>query len=598
MAGGGLIIFNCDGTIVLGSPLVVSADTVLDAREHNVVISGNDAVQIFAATNKILTLYDLTLTRGAAKGTNGAPAQPGGSAGGGAVLLEGGHLYAEGCRFLTNRAVGGRGGNGTNSPPPPIPIGPREGGNARGGAILAENATLTLINCIFLRNTTVGGAGGASASAPVIFAGSGTGDGGAVWANGGSLAVRACRFEAGGASTSGGATYVTGSEGGFEHCEFNRNSAAAGGAIYCSGPSSGQRFSVIQSAFHTNSASAQGGAILHVDRNLGVTGCTLNWNSATGPNGFTDGRNRVYNAGDGSGGGMCSLAGNLMVTECTFSGNRAAGGGGGIEAGIPPPMPGSGRGGGLYGASEVLVQNCTFAGNEALAGGGTLFTSSNNITGEGGGIFATGGTMRVSFSTIASNAAVSGPTNSTVRGAGYSSSSATLILESSIFSGNTTNGGFGGNGFGPVAGSASGVNLSSDGSVPFSRPNLDPKLLPLADNGGPVATMALHRDSPALDRSTSPNHPSTDARGVRRPQKERPDIGAYEQTFLSIEKASAGTVRIRYDAPPMEQYALEGSDDLAMWEETQTGWSDNTGRLVFDVPTSLSSEMFRVRLIP
>src|SRR5688572_5565681 len=120
MAGGGLIIFNCDGTIVLGSPLVVTADTVLDAREHHVVISGNDAVRIFAGTNKALTLYDLTLTRGAAMGTNGAPAQPGGSDGGGAILLQGGQLYADGCRFLTNRAVGGQGGNGTNVGTPPM----------------------------------------------------------------------------------------------------------------------------------------------------------------------------------------------------------------------------------------------------------------------------------------------------------------------------------------------------------------------------------------------------------------------------------------------------------------------------------------------
>src|SRR5688572_16442404 len=141
MATGGHIIFNCDGTIVLGGPLAVTADTVLDARGHNVVISGNDAVRLFVvSTDNMLTLYDLTLTRGRDQGTNGAFGQPGGSASAGAILLQAGGLHADGCRFLTNRTIGGKGGDGGNVGMPPLPVPAREGGNARGGAIFADQA--------------------------------------------------------------------------------------------------------------------------------------------------------------------------------------------------------------------------------------------------------------------------------------------------------------------------------------------------------------------------------------------------------------------------------------------------------------------------
>jgi hypothetical protein len=54
---------------------------------------------------------------------------------------------------------------------------------------------------------------------------------------------------------------------------------------------------------------------------------------------------------------------------------------------------------------------------------------------------------------------------------------------------------------------------------------------PLADNGGPTFTMALLPGSPAIDAGTSVGAPSTDQRGVPRPQGSNVDIGAYE--FIS-----------------------------------------------------------------
>jgi hypothetical protein len=58
----------------------------------------------------------------------------------------------------------------------------------------------------------------------------------------------------------------------------------------------------------------------------------------------------------------------------------------------------------------------------------------------------------------------------------------------------------------------------------------DPRLGPLADNGGPTQTMALPAGSAAIDAvpATGAGCPATDQRGVTRPQGPACDIGAYE----------------------------------------------------------------------
>ncbi|TFH66227.1 MAG: DUF946 domain-containing protein, partial [Gemmatimonadales bacterium] len=68
---------------------------------------------------------------------------------------------------------------------------------------------------------------------------------------------------------------------------------------------------------------------------------------------------------------------------------------------------------------------------------------------------------------------------------------------------------------------------STDGSISST----DPLLSALADNGGPTETLALLTGSPAMDGVTfnAPNSaPSTDQRGVPRPQGAGYDIGAFE----------------------------------------------------------------------
>ena len=56
----------------------------------------------------------------------------------------------------------------------------------------------------------------------------------------------------------------------------------------------------------------------------------------------------------------------------------------------------------------------------------------------------------------------------------------------------------------------------------------DPKLGPLANNGGPTLTMALLPGSPAIDAGNTSLAPATDQRGFPRPAGLAADIGAFE----------------------------------------------------------------------
>jgi hypothetical protein len=67
---------------------------------------------------------------------------------------------------------------------------------------------------------------------------------------------------------------------------------------------------------------------------------------------------------------------------------------------------------------------------------------------------------------------------------------------------------------------SSGFNLADDASCDFELPtdrrNVDPKLGPLGDNGGPTPTQALLEGSPAIDRGVA-DATTVDQRGLARP---------------------------------------------------------------------------------
>ncbi|HEY0632351.1 MAG TPA: choice-of-anchor Q domain-containing protein, partial [Thermoleophilaceae bacterium] len=78
-----------------------------------------------------------------------------------------------------------------------------------------------------------------------------------------------------------------------------------------------------------------------------------------------------------------------------------------------------------------------------------------------------------------------------------------------------------------------GSNIDSGSTCGFGaagdKSDTDPKLGPLADNGGQTQTMALLSGSPAIDAVLSGcPPPDTDQRGITRPKQQGCDIGAFE----------------------------------------------------------------------
>jgi hypothetical protein len=214
------------------------------------------------------------------------------------------------------------------------------------------------------------------------------------------------------------------------------------------------------------------------------------------------------------GGGILNL-GKLTVQNSTFSGNSA------------PTI--AGGGGGINNNGTLTVQNSLFSYNSAISDGGGInnegtltvqnSTFSGNSTSDGG----TGGGINNHDTLTVQNSTFSG--NSAKFGSGINNYQATLNLSNTIIANSTP----GGDCTNPAAIATNDHNLIKDGSCCTALSG-DPKLGPLADNGGPTQTMALLAGSPAINAGNNANCLGTDQRGTTRPQPAGGtcDIGAFE----------------------------------------------------------------------
>ena len=477
----------------------------------------------------------------------------GGSAGAsiggvGAAGGSGGGVFSSGTLTVTastisgnatgDGGIGGSAGNGGNG-------GSSFGGNGNGGS----------------GGVTVGGVGGSG------------GNGGGIAAAGpltisGSTITGNRTGRGGGSSTTG-----EGGEGGFG------NGSGVGGS---GGPAIGG----------VAASGGQGGGIFQSSATPAtVTNTTVSGNR-TGGGGEGESTARAGNGGEGGGGtggggtGGVSIgsvggpggngAGISIVTGTvsgtTVSGNRTGeggeggearaggkgggtGGGGGSAGSDGPslggPAGGGGSGGGVELGSAAGVVNSTITsnatGNGGNGGGGGPGPSlsiggSGGPGGPGGGIFAAKEspvtTATVTANTTGSGGAGGGAGTGTTAFAGTAGASGTnpgingTVLKASIVAFN-----------GGVAGCAGGVPVAdAGGNLTFpdaSCPGTlgDPRLGPLADNGGPTRTRAIAPGSKAIDLAASGLCPATDQRGVGRPQGAACDAGAYE---LAPPKATTG----------------------------------------------------------
>ncbi len=564
MAGGGVVSFAGDGTITLASEIVVSNDTVLDGTGRHVTISGNEAVRVFCVnTNTHFTVLNLTITDGA-------------SSGGSAILNLGGAVDLDGVAFQGNTATP----SATNGTPDPLmPAG--------GGAILNRGGTVTANDCSFTANQAKTPPWNSpSSTQPLLF-------GGAIRNESGQVDVRSSSFLANGAyggspvsisaypgngePGSGGAIHNSGTAT-LDLCTFTSNSANGGSSW---GDPAG-----------LPGAEGSGGAIFN-EGTLTVNRTTLYGNTATGGSGgqgwaTLDQENLDgYPGGDGGagmGGAICNL-GSLWIAASTFASNVVSGGGAGAGGGGRQFMDvggngaaggggGSGLGGALHNGGTVSLVNCTLAfnwgsgGSGANGGGGAMSVMGSQGGAGGGGGWAVGG--------------VDGPcslTNCTLAGnMGYGGSGGA--------------GGFGfvwqgkgGDGAPGVAGTAWGgasggmmVNTLTFSNSPAGVDSFpDPKLGPLADNGGPTLTMALLPGSSAIDAGDTASAPPTDQRGFPRPFGPAADIGAYEAMPLYSVVANASAA----GAGSVSGGGIEGSGTtVTLLASTNSGfqfvaWTEN-----------------------
>jgi uncharacterized repeat protein (TIGR01451 family) len=240
-------------------------------------------------------------------------------------------------------------------------------------------------------------------------------------------------------------------------------------------------------------------------------------------------------------------------------------------------------GGGIYSFGDLVIRNSTFTGNYAIGGeggaidseGGTLHIINSTISGntadtDGGGLLNCGSSLATLTNVTITNNRADADGDSIGDGGGIGQvSSSNLILNNTIVAGNfkgaspgTTpddffvNSSFGSfidanssnNLIGVDTGLSDIINGSNGNKIGTAAAPIDPRLGPLANNGGPTQTHFLLSDSPALnagDNSLAVDQngmPLTkDQRGTGFPRiiNSAVDIGALEANYAI--SATAGT---------------------------------------------------------
>ncbi len=212
-------------------------------------------------------------------------------------------------------------------------------------------------------------------------------------------------------------------------------------------------------------------------------------------------------------------------------------------------------GGGIYNSGTLTVTNSTLSGNTATYGGGFYNNQTATITGNlfagntandyGGGVYNFGNNATFTNNTFSGNTA-------TNYGGGLYGGQP-LSLVNNTFSGNLANSGSGLYNFATlelintlIANSTSGGDCVNTGTITTNTNNLiedgtcnptvtgDPLLGPLQNNGGITPTFELLTGSLAIDAGDNASCPTTDQRGLSRPQGSLCDIGAYEVQYSQL----------------------------------------------------------------
>ena len=259
--------------------------------------------------------------------------------------------------------------------------------------------------------------------------------------------------------------------------------------------------------------------------------------------GFTisGGNANNYNAVDSTGSfgaGMYNDAGSPTVEKVTFSNNSAMNYGAGMynTGGSSPTIIDAtfssnyaDSGGGMYNnASSPTVQNTTFSSNSTVSQGAGMYnyagspilqnvTFSNNLAGNGGGMFNNASSNPTLMNVTFSNNTAS------IGGGMYNLGSSSPTLTNCILWGDAQ-----GEIFNDSATPTVAYSIVQGGYAGTANLNTDPFLGPLGSYGGYTQTHPLLPASSAINVGTATGAPSTDQRGIARPQGAGHDIGAFE----------------------------------------------------------------------
>ena len=250
----------------------------------------------------------------------------------------------------------------------------------------------------------------------------------------------------------------------------------------------------------------------------------------------------VGNHADGGGGMFTAPGGTFTIRDSLIADNTAV------------------EGGGVRADTGGLIENTTITGN-VLRFRPPAQLLPDEITGYGGGIDHRGGAnLTIVNSTITGNHAykAGGGINS---GQDYVPIGLLapvwpfrVYLRNTIVAGNTAGQTPGNCHVSAMIIQSLGHNLASDASCSLTArgdlPGRDPRLGPLADNGGPTDTQALLLGSPAIDAGENTACPATDQRGVGRPQGGC-DIGAYEYVPAAAPNACRSVKTLKLPIPPL-----------------------------------------------
>ena len=286
-----------------------------------------------------------------------------------------------------------------------------------------------------------------------------------------------------------------------------------------------------------------------------------------GSSGSGSGGNGEFGAGGGGGGEGVSSSVSGTGGTGGFGGGAGADGGngsvgqiqggyGGGDSDSSNVPTGGGGGAGVGGAvfnyeGTVIITNSTVAGNAAIGGAGGY--GANGVQGGageglGGGVFNDDGALTVNDSTFSLNTAAGGG-QGIVSLADGTNGTATAQIDNTIISQsdpsvsdlvvNQIN-----KGSATVSGD---VNLIRNTTLlnGVTDPDLtgtstiDPQLGALQDNGGPAPTMAPNSGSPAIAVGVAVSGVTTDERGVSRGSVV--DIGAFQYNRLVVESNSGAT---------------------------------------------------------